>query len=440
MYPRFGTDGVRGVANEEITVEVCVALARASAEVLGVGKFIIGKDTRVSCDMIEAALATGLDSVGATSSSLGIVPTPAVAWLSAQQQVSAFMISASHNPYQDNGIKVFSSGSKLSDEIEQEIEKKYSAYLEAANLPAESFVSVVQEPVDYGWEQSIIDAAGDIAGTSIVIDCANGAAFEAAPRVLRKLGAKLTVIGDTPDGTNINKGFGSTDTKALQKAVLEQKAELGLAFDGDADRLIAVDDKGNVVDGDRVMAILAKDFKSRGLLAKNTVVVTVMTNLGFHNAMNKEGITTEVTKVGDRYVLEALSSGGYSLGGEQSGHVICHDISSTGDGLLTGVQLVSAVKQADVVLSKVAENVMQTVPQILENVRLPSRDPKIMEPVQAGLTEKIREIETSFGDDGRVLVRPSGTEPLLRIMVEHIDSQIARKTCDELVAYAHSMI
>ncbi|MEM7340998.1 MAG: phosphoglucosamine mutase [Actinomycetota bacterium] len=447
MAPRFGTDGVRGVANIELTTDVALALGRAAARVLGADRFVVGRDTRRSGPMLEAALVAGLCAEGATVELLGVVPTPAVAWTAAAQSAAGAMISASHNPFADNGIKLFAAGGvKLADAVEADIEAVYTGLLvgdanAAVELPHGAAVGTVigggDSSVD-GWVQSV---CGSIDGRTlseltVVLDCAHGAATGHATRVFKHLGATVHVIGDEPDGVNINDGVGSTSPSSLQRAVIEHRAELGLAFDGDADRLIAVDNGGTVVDGDRVLALLATDRAARGHLAGNTVVVTVMSNLGFHQAMAAAGIEVLSTAVGDRYVLQALDENGFVLGGEQSGHVICRDLASTGDGVLTGVQLADVVARAQRPLADLAAESMTTVPQVLMNVRLPQRDATLAD----RLRPEVVEVEEQMGNDGRVLVRASGTEPLLRIMVEHLDADEAERACSRLVAAAERLI
>lgn len=440
MPPQFGTDGIRGEANTELTAEVAVALGRAAVEVLGGELFVIGADTRVSGPMLEGALTAGICSAGADVEVLGVVPTPAVAWASADRNAAAAMISASHNPFGDNGIKLFAPGGlKLRDDLEATIEKRYLAHLERSGAAFEGGTghSVgARRPNGgvQGWLDLVTESVtpGVLDGLSVVLDCAHGAASELGPEPFRRLGAAVTVIGNEPTGTNINDGFGSTATENLQRAVVEQGANVGLAFDGDADRLIAIDERGHVVDGDRVLGIMAADWAANDRLKDNTVVVTVMTNLGFHRAMTERGITVRSTAVGDRYVLAALDDHGLSLGGEQSGHVICRDLASTGDGVLTGVQLLDVLARSGLPLSELADGIMTRVPQVLENVRLARKE---ADPASA-IADEIAAVEQRFGADGRVLVRASGTEPLLRIMVEHLEAETAEQACSELVAAA----
>ncbi len=454
MALQFGTDGIRGVANTQLSPEVALALGRAAVEVLGGDLFVIGADTRRSGPMIEGALTAGICSAGADVESLGTVPTPAVAWASADRQAPAAMISASHNPFIDNGIKLFAPGGrKLSDDLESRIEKRYLELLQrppdadgdadggprGSGRAGPTTAVGTRRPSDGvdGWVDLITGsvAPGALRGARLVIDCANGAASELGPEPFRRLGAEVVVIGDRPDGCNINDGFGSTDTAALQAKVVAAGAMAGLALDGDADRLIAVDERGLVVDGDRVLAILAANWAATGRLRNDTVVVTVMTNLGFHRAMDELGITVRSTAVGDRNVLAALDEHNLSLGGEQSGHVICRDLASTGDGILTAVQLLDVVLRSQRPFSELADGVMDRVPQVLENVRLARREAD----AASALADQVVETEAAFGPDGRVLVRASGTEPLLRIMVEHIDAEVAQRACDRLVDAAKQL-
>jgi len=445
--PRFGTDGVRGLANQELTPEVAVALGRAAVEAFGASRFVLGRDTRRSGPMLEAALSAGICAAGADVELLGVVPTPTVAWVSARASVPGAMISASHNPFADNGIKLFAPGGlKLSDETEARIQARYLELLDAGPSPAAApkvgnavgtLAAGSSDDID-GWVDAVCTSIAPrrLDGLRLVVDCAHGAAHELGPRVLRRLGAEVSVIGAEPDGVNINDGVGSTAPARLAEAVVAARADVGVAFDGDADRLIAVDETGNVVDGDRMLAILALDRAARGLLAGNTVVVTVMTNLGFHLAMQRVGIAVVSTAVGDRYVLQALDEGGYSLGGEQSGHVISRDLATTGDGVLSAVQLLDAVGRSTQPLSKLAADSMTTVPQILRNVRLPHRDEHLVEQLEG----EIGAVADVLGADGRVLVRASGTEPLLRVMVEHVDPQVAEQCCDRLVEAAQRLV
>ncbi len=445
IYPRFGTDGVRGLANEVLTPDVAVALGRAAAETLGGRRVVIGRDTRRSGHMIEAGLVAGYTAAGVDVELLGVVPTPAVAWASLGDDVSGAMISASHNPFGDNGIKLFApGGAKLGDVVEQQIQQRFHELLAGAVTPGPTGADIgvvldgSGDAAVSGWVELITNsvAAGALAGQRLVLDCANGAASGWAEQIFRAIGADVTVIGAEPDGVNINEASGSTHPEALQAATVEAGAAAGLAFDGDADRLIAVDHTGAIVDGDRILSILASDWKATGRLTDDTVVVTVMSNLGFHRAMAAADITVATTGVGDRYVLEELSRGGYSLGGEQSGHVICRDLAGTGDGILAAVQLMDAVVRSGATLADLSASAMTTVPQVLKNVRLAVRDPEIIDK----MAPDVEAASAAMGDDGRVLVRASGTEPLVRVMVEHVDATEAVRVCDELCDRARSLM
>ncbi len=450
--PTFGTDGVRGRAGIELTTIVAEALGRAASEILGGSRFVVGADTRQSGPPLIAALARGMAQNGVAVDDLGIVPTPAVAWTSGERGVGGAMISASHNPYHDNGIKLFAPGGvKLRPEVEAKVQARYvelaSAAIDAAanggHVDAHESALEAKLPSSdpslvAGWIESISASVepGAFEGMHLVIDCAHGAAYDIAPEIFRQLGADVMVIGNEPTGTNINDGVGSTAPDKLIKTVLANGADAGLAFDGDADRLIAVGHDGHIIDGDRVIGLLARDWAANGRLRDNTVVVTVMTNLGFHQAMSEVGIKVLTTAVGDRHVLAALDDHGLSLGGEQSGHVICRDLASTGDGILAGVQLLDVVARNGELLSDLAEGVMTTVPQILRNVMLPARNPDAAELISS----EIEAVAAAFGDNGRVVVRPSGTEPLLRIMVEHVDQSTAKKAVDDLVSAAEQVL
>lgn len=442
MFPQFGTDGVRGVANVDLTPDVALALGRAAAEVLGGQRAVIGRDTRRSGPMLEAALVAGYNAAGVDVELLGVVPTPTVASAARASGIGGAMISASHNPFGDNGIKLFAiGGEKLSDAVEADVQARFHELLESPHQPGPTGGDVgvvVTGRGDKDWVDGVVGSveSGALDGLSIVVDCAHGSAHRLGPEVLTELGATITVIGAEPNGTNINDGVGSTYPQGLQRAVVEHGADAGLAFDGDADRLIAVDGSGAIVDGDHILAILAEDWRDRGRLAHDTVVVTVMTNLGFRRAMAEHDITVVDTKVGDRYVLEALALGGFSLGGEQSGHVICRELATTGDGVLAGVQLLDAVQRSGRDLAQLASAAMTSVPQVLKNVRLPRQMPSIVD----DLADAVALVEADFGDEGRVLVRPSGTEPLVRIMIEHLDATTAHRVCDELVAHTEGLI
>jgi phosphoglucosamine mutase len=442
---KFGTDGVRGVANAELTPELALALGRAAARVLGGGRFAIGRDTRRSGPLLEAALTAGLTGEGVEVVSLGVAPTPEVAWWSATEGAPAAVVSASHNPFADNGIKLFSAGGrKLPDDVEERLEAELHGLLGTAGVPegparpgparsaptgaAVGTVRTVSAHRGYGDAVRASLDGRRLDGLRIVADCAHGAASVVAPGVLRELGAEVEVLHDAPDGTNINAASGSTHPEALQRAVVERGADAGVAFDGDADRVLLVDAVGELVDGDQIIALCAIDRHERGTLAHDTVVVTVMTNLGFRLAMEERGIGVVETRVGDRYVLEALDAGGYGLGGEQSGHVIFRELATTGDGLLTAVQALDVVVRTGRPLSGLAA-AMTRLPQVLRNVRVAERDPAIVERLAADVAA----VEARLGEKGRVLVRTSGTEPLVRVMVEAPTEADAAGAADELV-------
>jgi phosphoglucosamine mutase len=436
---RFGTDGVRGVANLDLTPELVVALGRATARVLGGDRVVIGRDTRISGPLLEAALASGLAGEGADVQTIGVVPTPVVAWTAARHDVPGAMISASHNRYPDNGIKLFTRGGrKLNDDIEAQLEAELDRLVhggaDAGIAPTGDAVGTISASPEHllGYADSVVESieGRELSGLRVVVDCANGAATTIAPHVLRRLGADVAVIHATPNGTNINEGCGSTHPDDLQRAVRESGAHAGLAFDGDADRVVAVDGNGDLVDGDHIIAVCALDLHERGALRNDTVVVTVMTNLGFRRAMSEHGVHVEETAVGDRWVLDALAAGNHSIGGEQSGHVIFADLATTGDGLLTGVQLLDVVARRGRSLADLA-SVMTRFPQVLRNVNVGVGGADELDARLAGDLSAARE---SLGDEGRVLVRRSGTEPLVRVMVEAVTTEQAEAVADRLVA------
>ena len=441
MTLRFGTDGVRGVANLDLTPELVTALGRAAARVLDCNRFVIGRDTRVSGPMLEVALAAGLASEGVTVSTMGVVPTPAVAWTAAHERVGGAMISASHNKYPDNGIKLFAPGGrKLRDEVESALEAELDRLVHQGNdasaAPTGDAVGTINAAPEHllGYADSVVDSleGRDLAGLRVVVDCANGSATTIAPHVVRRLGADVVTMHAEPNGTNINEACGSTHPDDLRKAVVDEHADVGLAFDGDADRVVAVDADGEVVDGDQIIAISAVDLRERGRLRNDTVVVTVMTNLGFRRAMAEHGIAVEETAVGDRFVLDALEAGGHSLGGEQSGHVIFTDLATTGDGLLTGVHLLDAVHRSGRTLRELA-GVMTRFPQVLRNVRIGVAGADIID-LDDRLAPDLSAARDSLGQDGRILVRRSGTEPLVRVMVEAKTIEQAQAVADRLAA------
>ena len=441
MTLRFGTDGVRGPASD-LTDALVIALGQAAAQVLGATTFVIGRDTRESGERIANALATGLLRGDAEPLRMGVVPTPAVAWVCAQRNVPGAVISASHNRWSDNGIKFFAAGGrKLSDELESALESALDTALEALVAEPKSSPRAAVAAADTDTEASVrawCDAIGavveSVAPLRIVIDCANGAASSVAPQIFRSLGLDVEVLHAQPDGRNINDQCGSTHPESLQRAVVGSGAALGLAFDGDADRLLAVDELGNLIDGDQLIALFACDLRERGLLANDQVVVTVMSNLGFRLAMEAQGIDVVETPVGDRHVLEALARTGSSLGGEQSGHIVFADLATTGDGILSGVRLVDLVSRSEAPLSELAAQVMERLPQVLRNVRLETPRDDIAEFLAEAIAEEVAAVEASLGTRGRVLIRPSGTEPLVRVMVEAPTVEQAEAAAGNLVA------
>ena len=444
----FGTDGVRGTANVELTPELVLALGRAAARVLGGSRWAVGRDTRRSGPMLEAAFAAGLASEGADVVSLGVVPTPEVAWWSATENAPAAMISASHNPFPDNGIKLFTAGGrKLPDAAEARLEAELLALMtsgngavDAAAPPVGAAVGMISSlPAHDGYGASVAASIEGrrLDGLRVVVDCANGAASAVAPDVLRALGAEVEVLHGSPDGANINEECGSTHPASLQVAVHRAGADAGVAFDGDADRVLLVDGTGRLVDGDHIIAICAIDLAARGRLADDTVVVTVLTNLGFRIGMAERGINVVDTKVGDRYVLEALEAGGYTLGGEQSGHVIFRELATTGDGLLTAVQALDVVIRSERPVGMLADEAMTRLPQVQRNLRVDGRPADEIVSRMAGV---IATVEADLGTTGRVLVRPSGTEPLVRVMVEAPTEAAAEAAAARLIAAAESHI
>ena len=425
MGKYFGTDGVRGEANVELTPELAFKLGRFGGYVLSQHEeetplVFVGRDTRISGEMLEHALIAGLLSVGIRVYKLGVIATPGVAYLVRTEKASAgVMISASHNPALDNGIKFFGGdGFKLDDDRELEIEALLDAAEDTLPRPsAQGLGTVMEYPEGLRKYQEFLVSTGiQLEGMHVVLDTANGAASTSARQIFADLGAQLTVIGENPDGLNINDGVGSTHPEHLQEKVKEVGAAIGLAFDGDSDRLIAVDENGEIVDGDKIMYIIGSYLSSKGLLEKNTIVTTVMSNLGFHKALDAKGIQKEITAVGDRYVVEEMRKYGYNLGGEQSGHVVIMDYNTTGDGQLTGVQLTKIMQETGKKLSELAAEVT-IYPQKLVNIRVEnSLKDKAME--VPAIREIIEKMEAEMAGNGRILVRPSGTEPLLRVMAE----------------------
>ena len=425
MGKYFGTDGVRGEANVELTPELAFKLGRFGGYVLSQHEeetplVFVGRDTRISGEMLEHALIAGLLSVGIRVYKLGVIATPGVAYLVRTGKASAgVMISASHNPALDNGIKFFGGdGFKLDDDRELEIEALLDAAEDTLPRPSAQGLGTVMEYPEglRKYQEFLVSTGVQLEGMHVVLDTANGAASTSARQIFADLGAHLTVIGENPDGLNINDGVGSTHPEHLQEKVKEVGAAIGLAFDGDSDRLIAVDENGEIVDGDKIMYIIGSYLSSKGLLEKNTIVTTVMSNLGFHKALDAKGIQKEITAVGDRYVVEEMRKSGYNLGGEQSGHVVIMDYNTTGDGQLTGVQLTKIMQETGKKLSELAAEVT-IYPQKLVNIRVEnSMKDKAME--VPAIREIIEKMEAEMAGNGRILVRPSGTEPLLRVMAE----------------------
>lgn len=426
MGRMFGTDGVRGVAGKELTIDLAMKLGQAGAYVLTKEKahqptIIVGCDTRISGGMLANALIAGICSVGANAVYMGVMPTPAIAYLTKKHKVDAgVVISASHNPMEFNGIKFFNGeGYKLSDQLEDEIEELIRSGMKDIKMPIGSGIGSVTYRMDAREEYVFFmkkTVPVDLSGLKIVIDCAEGAAYYTAVETLKGLGANLVAIHTNPDGTNINANCGSTHMDELRARVVYEKADVGLAFDGDADRMLAVDELGNEVDGDQIMAMIGSYMKEKGTLKKNTIVATVMSNLGFTLMGEKNGIHIERTKVGDRYVLENMLENGFNIGGEQSGHIIFLDESTTGDGLLSGLHLLEVMVKSGKKLSELAQ-IMEVLPQALVNAKVPThKKDKYMEYPE--IAQAISDLEKRFAGEGRVLIRPSGTEPLVRVMIE----------------------
>lgn len=425
MGKYFGTDGVRGEANLELTPELAFKLGRFGGYVLSqheteTPSVFVARDTRISGQMLESALVAGLLSVGIHVYKLGVLATPGVAHLVRTEKASAgVMISASHNPAQDNGIKFFGNdGFKLDDAVEAEIEALLDASEDTLPRPsAQGLGDVMDYPEGIRkYQEYLVSTGHSLDGMKVALDTANGAAAASARQIFADLDAQLSVMAESPDGLNINDGVGSTHPEGLQELVKETGSQIGLAFDGDSDRLIAVDENGELVDGDRIMYIIGKYLSDRGLLAQNTIVTTVMSNLGFHKALDREGINKAVTAVGDRYVVEEMRKSGFNLGGEQSGHLILMDYNTTGDGQLTAVQLTKIMKETGKTLSELAAEVT-IYPQKLVNIRVENamKDKAMEVPAIAAIIEKM---EAEMAGNGRILVRASGTEPLLRVMAE----------------------
>lgn len=439
MSRMFGTDGVRGIANVELTAEIAYKLGRAGAFVLTEGThkptIVVGMDTRISGDMLESALVAGICSVGAHAICVGIVPTPAVAYLTRYYKADAgVVISASHNPVEYNGIKFFNKdGYKLPDETEDRIEAIINSNCEGVPSPIGEALGVREYKKDATRDYMNFLKASvnvDLTGVKVALDCANGASYLAAPELFKELGAEVHVIHNNPDGKNINKNCGSTHIADLQKYTKDEGCDIGFAFDGDADRCLASDEEGNLIDGDKIMTICAKYLKDKGELKENTLVVTVMSNMGLEIACKREDIKIEKTTVGDRYVLEKMLEKGYVIGGEQSGHIILLEHNTTGDGLLTALTLAAVYKNDTRKMSEIAK-IMNILPQILVNVEV-SNEGKFAYTKDAVILNAISDLESKLEGRGRVLIRPSGTEPLVRVMLEGED----QKEIDEM---AHSL-
>ncbi|MCI7184971.1 phosphoglucosamine mutase [Mitsuokella jalaludinii] len=437
MARLFGTDGVRGEANVTLLPEMAYRLGRAATIYFGKESeeqplIIIGRDTRISGEMFESALTAGICSAGGRAMLAGIIPTPAIAYLARKHKAKAgIVISASHNPFHDNGIKFFGGdGYKLPDSVEDELEAIVHQLETDDNYPRPTaehigHIEYRTDLLNQYMEFVISTCKERFEGVKVVLDCANGAAYEAMPKILRHLGATVKVIHALPNGTNINDGCGSTHLESLQKAVLENGADFGIAHDGDADRCLCVDEKGQIIDGDHILVMCAMDMMKEGKLPYNTVVTTVMANIGFHQAIKKAGGRAEITKVGDRYVLENMLKNGYKIGGEQSGHIIFTDFSTTGDGLITALQVLSSLKRSGRKASDLTA-LMTTYPQLLVNVKVATKEgwetnEAIKKAIAAG--------DEELGENGRILVRPSGTEPLIRVMAEGPDQEQLDRIC-----------
>lgn len=448
MARMFGTDGVRGVAGSELTIELATKLGQAGAYVLTKEKshrptIIVGCDTRISGGMLANALMAGICSVGANAVYAGVLPTPAVAYLTRKHKVDAgVVISASHNPMEFNGIKFFNGeGFKLSDAMEDEIEALINNNMKDVILPIGSGVGKIDYRFDMADEYIRFMKRCvplDLQGMKIVVDCAEGASYYTSVKVLEELGADVVALHTSPDGTNINANCGSTHMEELMARVVYEKAACGLAFDGDADRMLAVDELGNIVDGDQLMSICGLHMKAEGTLKKNTIVATVMSNLGMFLMAEREGVHIEKTKVGDRYVLENMKENGYNIGGEQSGHIIFLDENTTGDGLLSALHLLKVMVETGKPLSELA-SVMEVLPQALVNAKVPNYKKEHFAEY-ADIAEAIAKVEEKFAGEGRVLIRPSGTEPLVRVMIEGKDQKMIEEEAQKLAELITSIM
>ncbi len=436
----FGTDGARGIANKELTCELAMNIGRAAALVLIDSnhrhpRILIGKDTRISSDMLECALKAGICSVGANAVAIGVVPTPAVAYLVKKYNADAgIMISASHNSYEFNGIKIFSrDGYKLPDSLEEKIENIILNNMQGVEYKTNDEigrVSIEPNAVKDYIEHIKSTIEGDLKGIKVAFDCSNGSASSTARKLFEELGVESTILNDNPNGLNINDGCGSTKLDYLSKYVKENNVDIGIAFDGDADRCLAIDENGEEVDGDYIMAICSKGMKDKKVLSKNTVVGTIMTNMGFSDFCDKGGIKFEASKVGDRYVLEKMLKEGYNFGGEQSGHVIFKDFSTTGDGQLTAVQLIKSLLNSKVKLCE-AKKIMEKYPQVIKNVKVDKEKKSIWKDDEE-ISNLISKSEKEIDGIGRIIVRESGTEPLIRVMVECKDKEKMNKIVNSI--------
>jgi phosphoglucosamine mutase len=440
MTLSFGTDGIRGDAESEFTDDFVRALGFAAARALGSDHFVIGRDTRASGERIEAALAAGIAAAGVRVDLVGVVPTPGVAFLAADDDTAGAMISASHNPWSDNGVKLFAPGGrKLTDDIETALEDDLAALRNAPDsVPAAVDGDLVLHRPELvaAYRSHLLDTVeASFDGLRVVLDCANGAASTLAPDVFRELGAIVEVLHADPDGRNINDACGSTHPDDLQTVIQDRAADIGLAFDGDADRVVAVDERGGLVDGDHIIGMCAIDRRDRGVLVDDTVVVTVLSNLGFRRGMALTGINVIETPVGDRHVLEVLDRNGLNLGGEQSGHVIFRDLATTGDGILTGLQVCDLLMRTGAFVSDLAATAMTRYPQVARNVPVSGSAETIVEQLAGAIAAE----EQRLGGDGRILVRASGTEPLVRVMVESSSGAQAQAVAERLVAEAQRL-
>ena len=446
MGKLFGTDGVRGIANVDLTPELAYEIGRAGAYILAqnkVGKILVGKDTRASGDMLEAALTAGICSMGLDVVSLGIIPTPAVAYLTRKyESLAGVVISASHNPGEYNGIKFFNfEGLKLPDEIEEKIENIILNKKEIDVRPIKNEVGrvYIEENGARDYKEFLKSTIKvDLTGITVAMDCGHGALYKIGPETIEELGGKVIVVNNSPDGMNINKNCGSTNPGIVQQLVLDEKADIGISFDGDADRIIAVDDKGVLVDGDHILAICGTYLRDNGKLKNNTIVGTIMTNMGLDVYLEENNMNIVKTTVGDRYILEEMVKSGYVLGGEQSGHIIFLDYNTTGDGLATGLHLMEVMKMKGKPMSEL-NNLMKNYPQVLINAKVDNiYKYKYMENSEIKL--EIEKIESLFHGEGRVVIRPSGTEPLVRVMIEGKNQEEITKIAQDLADFIEARI